>query len=337
MSGSHWFVGSGLPDEYEPVDGWPNVNLSDAGVGGILLIFSIIMLCVCLIGLVKVLTSLLKGTILKIVRKVINANFPCGKVGEELAGYTAIIAGTILTILVQSSSVFTSALNPLAGMGIVDFNRVYPLSIGACLGTTITSVLAAFTNDPDTIRNALQCAFAHLFFNITGMLLFYPIPKLRSLPCYLSKNLANTTADYKWFAVVVLLMNFLLLPLLVLGLSVPGWWLLAIVAIPALMLIIIITTINIMQTKCPSKLSPKVQSWSWCPIWLHSLDPYDKLLRKLFPCQICQESRTEVESCNNDIEKDIEMTVSNGKLATNLPDSSKSSTPLECDGIKDGV
>ena len=306
------------------MDGWPNINLSDAGVGGILLIFSIIMLCVCLIGLVKVLTSLLKGTILKIVRKVINANFPCGKVGEELAGYTAILAGTILTILVQSSSVFTSALNPLAGMGIVDFNRVYPLSIGACLGTTITSVLAAFTNDPDTIRNALQCAFAHLFFNITGLLLFYPIPKLRSLPCYLSKKLANVTADYKWFAVVVLLMNFLLLPLLVLGLSIPGWWLLALVAIPVIIFIIIIVTINLMQTKCPSKLPPKARSWSWCPLWLHSLEPYDRMLRKLFPCQICQENTTEAEPCDADTEKDIPMTVSNGKLVTNSTDNFKS-------------
>ena len=182
----------------------------------------------------------MKGTFLKIVRKVIKTNFPCWKLGEELAGYVAIIAGTILTILVQSSSVFTSALNPLAGMGIVDFNRVYPLEIGACLGTTITSVLAAFTNDPDTIANALQCAFAHLFFNLTGLLFFYPIPKRRQLPCYLSKELANTTADYKWFAVVVLLMNFLLLPLLVL--SIPGWWLLAIFAIPIIIALVIIVT-----------------------------------------------------------------------------------------------
>ena len=330
IPGSHIFTGAGLPSEYEPVNGWPKINLSDGAVGTILLIISLVVLCGCLIGMVKVLSSLLKGSVLKAVRKFINADFPCGTVGKELAGYVAIAVGIVLTILVQSSSVFTSALNPLAGMGIVGIERVYPLTVGADIGTCVTAILAGFTNDPNQIQNALQCAFAHFFFNVTGFVLLYPIPKMRSLPIYLSMKLGNVTAEYKWFAIVVLLMTYGILPLLVLFISLPGWYVLAAVALPIIIFIAVIVTINCMQTKCPDKLPPKCQSWQWCPIWLHSLQPYDQCLRRLCPCKSCsqdQASTTTTEGSET-VPEDIVMEVIDGDLVQRNEDcGSISSTP----------
>ena len=39
-----------------------------------------------------------------------------------------------MTILVQSSSVFTSALTPLVGLGVISIDRMYPLTLGSNIG-----------------------------------------------------------------------------------------------------------------------------------------------------------------------------------------------------------
>ena len=93
-------------------------NLSDVTVGVILIVFSILLLCCSLIGMVKLLTSLLQGAMAIVVRKVINPKFD-NAIGNYLYGYFNIIIGAVLTFCVQSSSVFTSALTPLVGIGLI--------------------------------------------------------------------------------------------------------------------------------------------------------------------------------------------------------------------------
>ena len=50
--------------------------------------------------------------------------------------------GAALTIVVQSSSVFTSTLIPLVGLGLVTIERVFPIILGSNIGTTVTGILA---------------------------------------------------------------------------------------------------------------------------------------------------------------------------------------------------
>lgn len=61
-----------------------------------------------------------------------------------IADYTAIAVGCAMTILVQSSSIFTSALTPLAGIGVISLERIYPLTLGSNIGTTTTGELWEF-------------------------------------------------------------------------------------------------------------------------------------------------------------------------------------------------
>lgn len=93
-------------------------NLSDVTVGVILIVFSILLLCCSLICMVKLLISLLKGAMAVVVRKVINPNFD-NLIGNYFYGYLKILIGAVLTFFVQSSSVFTSALTPLVGIGLI--------------------------------------------------------------------------------------------------------------------------------------------------------------------------------------------------------------------------
>merc|ERR1712058_179904 len=130
------------------------------------------MLCGCLIGMVKILNSLLGEKVRGIIENVINADIPVRGLGW-LTGYLAMMVGAVMTILVQSSSVFTSTLTPLAGAGLVSLERAYPLTLGSNIGTTTTSLLAALASKGNE-KEAIQIALVHLCFNITGIILFYP-------------------------------------------------------------------------------------------------------------------------------------------------------------------
>ena len=96
--------------------------------------------------------------------------------------------GVVSTAAVQSSSTTTSLIVPLAGTGVLTLDQVYPYTLGANVGTTITAILAAFsTGNPA----AVTVAFAHLSFNLLGIAIFYP---LRAGPMWLARKVGGVAA-----------------------------------------------------------------------------------------------------------------------------------------------
>ncbi|XP_013777382.1 sodium-dependent phosphate transport protein 2B-like [Limulus polyphemus] len=262
------------------------LDWSDSLIGVLMLVLSLIILCACLMMLVKLLHTMLKGRIAVIIKKTVNANprFPF----SELMGYLAILIGAAITVLVQSSSIFTSALTPLAGLGVISLERMYPLTLGSNIGTTATGMLAALAADKKHIAETLQLALCHLFFNISGIILFFPLPFLR-FPIRLAKILGNTTAKYRWFSMFYLFMMFLILPGIVFGLSAAGTTVLLAVGIPILIIGFLVVVINIIQRKKPTLLPKVLRDWNWLPECLHSLDPIDRLIsRMLTVCSCCR-------------------------------------------------
>merc|ERR1712172_287024 len=179
-------------------------QLGDGGIGAILLILSLICLCGSLMIMVKILNTLLKGSVAVGIKKVVNPKFDNpiwgipANVIQYWFGYVNIVIGAGGTILLQSSSIFTSTLTPMVGVGLVEVETVYPLFLGSNIGTTFTAMLAALAQpSKDTIQGAL----VHLFYNLIGILIFYPIPFLR-FPIPLRKKLGKITATYRWFAIV---------------------------------------------------------------------------------------------------------------------------------------
>ena len=63
--------------------------------------------------------------------------------------------------------------------------------------------------------DGLTIALVHLLFNLLGILILYPIPKIRIIPIQLAGWLARTAADRKWVAVVYVAGIFIALPILV--------------------------------------------------------------------------------------------------------------------------
>ena len=255
-----------------------STTLSDTEVGIIILVVSIILLCICLVSIVKILHSMLRGQMAKIIKKTVNADFP-GPF-KYFTGYFAILVGAGLTMLVQSSSIFTSALTPLIGVGVVSLERAFPLTLGANIGTTATGILAALASTSN-LDKALQIAFCHLFFNISGIILWYPVPYVRKLPINTAKFLGNKTAEYRWFALAYLIFGFFLLPAAIFGLSLAGWQILLGVAVPIVLLLLFIIIVNILQRKAPDVLPEVLHDWKWLPKWTRSLEPYDRVFKKL--------------------------------------------------------
>ncbi|XP_015246258.1 PREDICTED: sodium-dependent phosphate transport protein 2B-like [Cyprinodon variegatus] len=252
-----------------------NVDLPDYAIGLILLVLSLLVLCTCLILIVKLLNSMLKGQVALVIKKVLNTDFPFPF--SWVTGYIAILVGAGMTFIVQSSSVFTSAITPLVGIGVISLERAYPLTLGSNIGTTTTAILAAMASPGETLADSLQIALCHFFFNIMGIILWYPIPFMR-IPIRLARGLGNVTANYRWFAALYLILCFLILPLSVFGLSIAGWKVLVGVAVPIAGIFVIVVIINLVQSRKPRFLPKFLRNWDFLPLPLHSMEPWDKII-----------------------------------------------------------
>lgn len=93
--------------------------------------------------------------------------------------------GAVMTASVQSSSATTSLVVPLAGTGVLSLRQIFPYTLGANVGTTITAILASFATGSAA---AVTIAFAHLSFNLLGIVIFYPI---RAVPIWMAETVAS--------------------------------------------------------------------------------------------------------------------------------------------------
>jgi hypothetical protein len=66
---------------------------------------------------------------------------------------------------------------------------------------------------------ALQIALCHVFFNVTGVLIWYPIPLIRKIPLAASRKLGSVTRKWRNFPILFIGIVFFALPILLLGIS----------------------------------------------------------------------------------------------------------------------
>ena len=164
----------------------------------LILIISIVMMYFTLFFIVKLMKSLVINRTETALDSVIGKN-----------GFIAIFAGILFTILVQSSSITTSLLIPLIGAGVLTIETIFPITMGANIGTTATAILASFaTGNPA----AITIAFVHFLFNITGVVFIYPIKIMRAIPINLAKNLGNLAFKKRRYALIYVFSVFFLVP-----------------------------------------------------------------------------------------------------------------------------
>ena len=118
----------------------------------------------------------------------------------------ALVLGMIFTAIVQSSSITTSLAVPLAAAGVVTIHQIYPYSLGANIGTTITALLAALSTGNQT---AITIAFSHLIFNMLGISIFLP---LKNIPITMAVKFAKWSKTKKYLPALYILFIFFVIP-----------------------------------------------------------------------------------------------------------------------------
>jgi len=121
----------------------------------------------------------------------------------------AMLFGMLLTVAVQSSSITTSLIIPLAGAGVLRLVQILPYTLGANVGTTVTAILAALSTGR---IEAVTVAFAHLLFNLTGIALIWPIPRIRAIPVRAAEALADLSMRSRWIPFLFILVIFFVVP-----------------------------------------------------------------------------------------------------------------------------
>jgi len=182
--------------------------LGDVFGGAALIILGIATIFVAITVIGKLMKSLMVGRAREILQHAIGRG--------PLHG---IASGTVVTVLVQSSSTTTSLMVPLVGSGVLKVRDVYPFTLGANIGTCITALLAATAVSGEFAVFALQIALVHLTFNVLATIFIYGIPFLREIPLKGADYISDMAVKNKSVVAGYLLSVFIVIPSAILALS----------------------------------------------------------------------------------------------------------------------
>ena len=161
---------------------------------------------ICIFAVITLIGKLLRSLMVGRAKRILHTAVGRGPV-------TGIASGSLLTVMVQSSSTTTSLIVPLAGTGVFSLRQVYPFTLGANIGTCITALLAATAITGSNAIFALQIALIHLIYNFSGVLVIYGAPVLRNIPLQLAENLARTAQTNKLGVLAYIAGVFFFVPL----------------------------------------------------------------------------------------------------------------------------
>lgn len=95
---------------------------------------------------------------------------------------------------------------PLVGAGVLNIRQVFPYTMGANIGTTVTAVLAAAaTGNPVGIHLAIK----HVMFNVLGVAIWW---FLREVPIWCAESFASLALRNRLIPVAYIVVLFYLLP-----------------------------------------------------------------------------------------------------------------------------
>ena len=186
--------------------GWVKDLLSGVGaggnwMGGLMILIGLVFIFLSLAYITRNMRLLVADRVEAAINRTLGAG----------SGFVAILLGAIITVSVQSSSITTSVLVPLAASGVLTLENIYPVTLGANVGTTVTALMASLaTGNPA----AVTVAVVHTLFNLSGIALFYPIRALRRIPLRLAAGLADVAAERRSTAIIYAVGVFVVVPLI---------------------------------------------------------------------------------------------------------------------------
>lgn len=167
------------------------------------IVLSGILIFASLMAIVAVMRSAMRSRVEALVSRALGKN-----------AVVAIAVGVVATVMVQSSSITTSLLVPLAGAGVLTLKQAFPVTLGANIGTTVTALLAALAATGENAAAGLTIALVHLLFNLSGTVLIYPVEAIRNVPLRLARGLADLAVRSRSLAIFYVIVLFYLVPAL---------------------------------------------------------------------------------------------------------------------------
>lgn len=119
-----------------------------------------------------------------------------------------VLAGTLLTAIIQSSSASVGILQALAVTGQVSYGAAIPIIMGQNIGTCITAILSSV----GTNKNAKRAAVVHLAFNVIGTIVWLTVFWI--IKALLAPQLLNESASLVGIAIAHSTFNILCTALL---------------------------------------------------------------------------------------------------------------------------
>ncbi len=169
----------------------------------VLIVLSVVLIYVALVLLVRVMRRTMRSRVEVLVSR-----------GLHRAPIVAILLGVVVTVMVQSSSITTSLLVPLAGAGLITLVQAFPITIGANIGTTVTALLAALAVTGPNARWGIAIALVHLAFNLSATLLIFPVERVRNIPLSAARRLAAVAVRSRRWALLYVVLLFYGIPAL---------------------------------------------------------------------------------------------------------------------------
>ena len=178
-----------------------SITDSDQLLGFLLIAFGLVLIFGALAVITKSMRLLIAGRIELAMNSLISRG----------GGLPGMVAGLVMTVAVQSSSITTSILVPMVGAGVLTLRNAFPVTLGANLGTTVTALLASLAVD---LRAGLVVALTHSLFNLFAILTVYPVPAVRRIPVWLAEWLAERAAKNYLLVGAYVVGVFLLVPMI---------------------------------------------------------------------------------------------------------------------------
>jgi sodium-dependent phosphate cotransporter len=193
---------SALSAGYEPVETLAGYLFSAQGAQAVFVIgVSAFFIFTTLYLLVKVMRAAVHDRVERLINGVLGSS-----------AFVSISLGALVTVMVQSSSITTSLLVPLGGAGLLRLEQAFPVTIGANIGTTVTALLAALAVSGPNAAAGLEIALVHLLFNLSGLLMIYPVEAIRRVPLRISRSVTGMAVRSRKMTVVWIAILFYGLP-----------------------------------------------------------------------------------------------------------------------------
>ena len=189
---------TGLKVAFQPfIDFSEAVFEGQQAQGVLIILISGVLIVGALFSLVKVMRSAMQSRVEAYITQFL---------GRSVV--LSILVGVIVTVMVQSSSITTALLVPLAGAGVITLAQAFPLTLGANIGTTVTALLASLAATGENAEGGVIIALVHLVFNLTGIVLIYPIAAVRNIPLAGARWFAELAVKSRKWALIYVLVLF---------------------------------------------------------------------------------------------------------------------------------